>query len=75
MCGMREGSMAGMGSCYDDPPSAAELRNEEIEREWSQQTCDSCGFPRVGCNCPDEECDCEDAWEALRSPYPKWWDN
>ena len=60
---------------YDDAPSSAELQYDEDLDTWDRQTCDACGFPRVGCNCPDEECDCEDAWEALRIPYPKGWDN
>ena len=72
MCGMCEGSMAGMGSCYDEPPSAAELRNEEIEQEWSRQTCDTCGFPRIGCNCPEEECDCDVSYFLLRNPGQQW---
>ncbi len=75
MCLMCEGGMAGSGACYNDAPSAAEIRNEEIEQDWSQQTCDECGFDRAGCNCPDGLCECEDAYEDLRNPEPQWWGN
>ena len=60
---------------YDDTPTLAELRAEELQEEFDRQTCDECGYDRAGCNCPDGLCDCDDAYEALRNPEPQWWGN